>query len=108
MKSALLGLALILTASSAFAARPNVLLECNLSFGPNQAVRVLETENGLVLEELTNKGSIQRRALTAEEYKSNQLQLRIESPFEKGTLTLEQNGNWFYDLGGAKGYANCR
>lgn len=109
MKSTLLALTLLLANSSAYAGtQSQVLLDCNLSFGPNQAVRVLSTPQGLVLEELTSTGSFQRRALSAQEFQSNQLRLRIESPFDSGTLTLEEDGAWFYDLGGAKGYASCK
>lgn len=108
MKLALLAFSLLVSGSSAFAAQPQVLLDCNLSFGPDQAVRVLKTDSGLVLEELTNKGSFVRRELSVEEFQSNELRLRIESPFDSGTLTLEEGGNWFYDLGGSKGYASCR
>lgn len=46
------------------------------------------------------------RDLSQEEWDSGVLQLRTDSPIDSGTLTFE-NGEWFYDLGGAAGYAEC-
>lgn len=105
--AALAATGVLVFSMAAQAQSTKVLLDCNISFGPNQAVRVLETETGLVLEELTNTGSFQRRALLQEEWASKKLGLRIESLFDKGSMTLQTDGNWYYTFGGSYGYASC-
>ena len=103
----LLALGLLLFSVSSFAWPTNALLVCNLSFGPDQQVLVRTTANGLILEELTDTGSTKRRPLSEKEFKSQTLQLRIGEPYDSGTLTLQADGNWLYNLGGAVGYASC-
>jgi hypothetical protein len=84
----------------------NSILDCSLSFGPDQEVTVRKTPTGLVLEELTDSGSFIHRALTVKEYNSAKIRLRTDSPIDSGTLTYK-DGQWLYDLGGAVGYASC-
>jgi hypothetical protein len=106
----LVALSVVLFALSSFGLdrkpKNKELLACNLSFGPDQQVVVVSTPDGLILRELTNSGSMLSRDLSQEEWDSGVLQLRTDSPIDSGTLTFE-NGEWFYDLGGAAGYAEC-
>lgn len=106
----LIALSTLLVSLSAFGLdgkpKNKELLACNLSFGPDQQVVVLSTPEGLVLQELTNAGSLLSRELSQEEWESGVLRLRIDSPIDSGTLTFE-NREWYYDLGGSAGYAEC-
>ena len=102
----LFAISCFLISGSAFAIPSNAILDCSLSFGPDQQVTVLSTPGGLMLEELTNTGSFVRRPLSEKEFKSAKILLRQGSPLESGTLTFE-NGSWVYDLGGSIGNASC-
>lgn len=107
MKAALVAFALLLSQGSvALAGQTEVVLNCQITSGPLQQARILKTADGLKLEELTNTGSFKLRLLSEDEIESNEIRLRADSPFEAGTLTLEENGAWFYDFTDAKGY--CR
>jgi hypothetical protein len=78
MKSIILALSFVLS-SSAFASSGAVLLDCNISSGPDQQVTVRATPEGL---------------------------LRSESKFESGTMKLV-NGQWAYKIAGNMGFADC-
>jgi hypothetical protein len=81
----------------AFAASGAKLLVCEISFGTDQEVTVRSTPAGLVLEELDEAGSLLSRPLSAQEWASRTLQLRVDSPMDSGTLKLK-DGQWTYAL----------
>jgi hypothetical protein len=105
MKSIILALSFVLS-SSAFASSGAVLLDCNISSGPDQQVTVRATPEGLLLVELTNSGSVVTRALSQKEWASKSIKLRSESKFESGTMKLV-NGQWAYKIAGNMGFADC-
>jgi hypothetical protein len=85
------------------------LLDCNISFGPDQQATVIGNGTTLELRELTNSGSIVERALSVQEWASHKIHLRSEYG-ETSTLTKDGNdwsaattGGGFNELG----FADC-
>lgn len=93
-----------------------VLLDCNVFLsggGPDQQVTVIQRGEGLVLRELTIHGSVEERALTAEEWESKNLKLRLDKwdlpdadnrlYFERGAwMNISKSDGWL-----AQGGADC-
>ncbi|MES2856779.1 MAG: hypothetical protein V4692_12985 [Bdellovibrionota bacterium] len=91
-KPVLISIALILFSMNAFA-KPEVLLNCGTSLGPDQEVKVLSEDGVLYLKELTTSGRFVKRVLSQEEWDSKKLILR-EEPGVVSTFTLEESGYW--------------
>ena len=102
----LLVLSTLLVSASSFATPANAILDCNLSFGPDQQVTILSTPKGLILEELTESGGFRRRPITEAEFDSGKILLRKGDALNSGTLTLE-GSRWLYEFDGSVGYASC-
>jgi hypothetical protein len=111
VKALSLSVLTILMVSASFAhakAEPTspTLLRCNLGFGPDQEAQVVVTEEGLVLKELTNSGSMIHRELSVEEWANKAIVLRQDTKYDRGTLEYK-DGNWEYKFEGVYGYADC-
>ncbi|MBX2986834.1 MAG: hypothetical protein KF802_02960 [Bdellovibrionaceae bacterium] len=106
MKKTLLALMMF---AGAQASAATTILDCNLIQGDLQQVVVVENGGAYVLRELTNYGRWFERALTAQEVKSQKINLYAE--FGKATLTKTRSG-WFFEATGSvghdRGYADCR
>jgi hypothetical protein len=95
------------------------LLDCSVFLsggGPDQQVTVRRTSKGLVLEELTNHGSMVSRPLAAAEWTSKSLRLRADpDDFGRGKAKLFHDAKekaWMYSYASpgwaADGYADCQ
>ena len=68
-----------------------ILLDCNISFGPDQQATVIGHDTTLTLRELTSSGGTVERPLAISEWTAKKLKLRDD--FGPTTLSKE-NGTW--------------
>lgn len=90
------------------ASAPPVLLNCNVPVGPITQVTVLNTQNGLVLKELTKGGHELQRELSAEEWNSGTLNLTHEDG--RTRMVNSPHGWWVYSKEGNRNHtapADC-
>jgi hypothetical protein len=87
------------------------LLDCNIANGDTQQVTVVRDGRKMKLIDLTMRGSLVERELTATEWKGGVLKLWTRDRGSKATLTRDERGDWFFlyqSLGfHAQGYADC-
>ena len=98
-------LALLFVSSNSLA--DQVYLDCNISLGQDQQVKVVEKNGSLYLLELTNFGSWISRPLSTQEWQKQQLQLRRDQFGETMLLSKTKTG-WMFKSSSALGYADCR
>ena len=86
------------------------ILDCNTSLGPDQQATVIQSSEGLLLEELTTSGSFVRRPLTSVEWQSKKIRLRDDG-FGSVTYLYKTNDGWYVDSKGSGvsefGVADC-